>query len=67
MIDEINYMVIPGLVIVVDHGGAEASGRVDAGASDGDGGQMNHEHREPNWKWGQHLHLRSINNSYIYL
>jgi hypothetical protein len=49
------YVVIPGLVVVVDHGGAQAPGRVDAGAGDGDGGQVDHEHREPDWKRSQHL------------
>ena len=32
------YMVVPGFFTVVDHGGAEASSRVDSGAGDGNGG-----------------------------
>ena len=48
-------MVIPGLVLVVDHGGAEAPGRVDAGAGDGDRGQVDHEHGEPDGKRSKHL------------
>lgn len=50
------YLVVPGLIFAVDHGGAEAPGGVDAGASDGDGGQVNHEDGESDWKWRQHLH-----------
>ena len=49
------YVVIPGLVVVVDHGGAEAPGRVDAGAGDGDRGQVDHEHGEPDGKRSKHL------------
>jgi len=48
-------LVIPGLVLVVDHGGAEAPGRVDAGAGDGDRGQVDHEHGEPDGKRSKHL------------
>lgn len=48
-------MVIPGLVVVVDHGGAQAPGGVDAGAGDGDRGQVDHEHGEPDWKRSKHL------------
>ena len=48
-------MVIPGLVLVVDHAGAEAPGRVDAGAGDGDRGQVDHEHGEPDGKRSKHL------------
>ena len=50
------YLVIPGLVLVVDDRGSQAPGRVDAGAGDGDGGQVHHEHGEPNWEGSQHLH-----------
>lgn len=48
-------MVIPGLVVVVDHSSAKAPGRVDAGAGDRDRGQVDHEHREPDWKRSKHL------------
>ena len=48
-------MVIPWLVLVVDDGGAEAPGGVDAGAGDGDGGQVDHEHGEPDGERRQHL------------
>ena len=42
----------------VHDGGAEAPGRVDAGAGDGNGRQVNHEHREPNRQRHEHLHAR---------
>jgi hypothetical protein len=44
------YLVVPGLVLVVDDRGSQAPRRVDAGAGDGDGGQVHHEHGEPNWE-----------------
>nr|ACR37658.1 unknown [Zea mays] len=47
-------LVVPGLVLVVDDRGSQAPRRVDAGAGDGDGGQVHHEHGEPNRKRGQH-------------
>ena len=46
-------MVIPGMVPVVDDGSSKAPSRVDAGAGDGDGGQVDQEHCEPNWQWGK--------------
>lgn len=48
-------MVIPGFLLVVDHGGSETPGRVNAGAGDRDGGQVNHEHGKSNGKWSQNL------------
>ena len=54
-----SYVVTPCLV--VHDGGAEAPGRVDARAGDGDGRQVHHEHREPNRQRQQHLHTA---NSY---
>jgi hypothetical protein len=48
-------MVIPGMVPVVDDGSPKAPSWVDAGASDGDGGQMDQEHRKSNRKWGEDL------------
>uniref|UniRef100_A0A8R7UYD4 Uncharacterized protein n=1 Tax=Triticum urartu TaxID=4572 RepID=A0A8R7UYD4_TRIUA len=50
-------MVIPGMVPVVDDGSAKAPRWVDAGASDGDGGQVDQEHREPNRQRGQDLNM----------
>jgi hypothetical protein len=50
-------LVVPGLVVVVDDRGSQAPRRVDAGAGDGDGGQVHHEHGEPNWERSQHLHI----------
>jgi hypothetical protein len=49
------YVVIPWLVLVVDDGGAQAPGRVDAGAGDGDGGQVDHEHGEADGEGSQNL------------
>lgn len=51
-----NYLVIPCLVFVVDDGGPETPSRVDARSGDGDGSKVNHEHRESNGKWSQHLY-----------
>ena len=65
--DDGTYVVVPWLVLVVDDGGAEAPGGVDAGAGDGDGGQVDHEHGEPDGKRSKHLN--SITDSaarYIY-
>ncbi|BAT01305.1 Os07g0448600, partial [Oryza sativa Japonica Group] len=42
------------LAVVVDDGGAEAPRRVDAGAGDGDGRQVHHEHGEPDRQRRQH-------------
>ena len=44
-------MVIPGLAVVEHHRSAEASSWVNTGAGDRNGGQVNHEHGEPNWEW----------------
>jgi hypothetical protein len=52
-------VVIPGLVVVVDDSSAQAPGRVDAGAGDRDGGQVDHEHREPDWERSKHLNEQS--------
>lgn len=49
------HVVIPGMVPVVDDGSPKAPSWVDAGASDGDGGQVDQEHREPNRQRGEDL------------
>ncbi|KAG9159420.1 hypothetical protein Leryth_010973 [Lithospermum erythrorhizon] len=46
-------MVIPWLVLVVDQGSAKTPSRVDTGAGDGNGGQVNHENSKSNWKSGK--------------
>ncbi|GER51079.1 P-loop containing nucleoside triphosphatehydrolases superfamily protein [Striga asiatica] len=46
-----NPVVVPGLVLVVYHGGPETPGRVYSGAGDWDCRQVDHEHREPNRKF----------------
>jgi len=46
-------MVAPGVLPVVDDGSAKAPSWVDASASNGDGGKVDQEHREPNWQWGK--------------
>jgi hypothetical protein len=58
-------VVVPGLVLVVDDGGAQAPGRVDAGAGDGDGGQVHHEHGEADGEGSQNLQTnpKKINRS----
>jgi hypothetical protein len=46
---------------VVDDGSAEAPGRVDAGAGDGDDGEVDQEHCEPDWQRGKDLfHRQSV-------
>lgn len=50
-------MISPGLGLVVDDSSSEASSRVDSGAGDGDGGQVNHKHSKSNGEWGQNLHI----------
>ena len=50
------YLVAPGLAVVVHDGGAEAPRRVDPRAGDRDRGKVHHEHGEPNWEGSQHLH-----------
>lgn len=42
-------MVVPCVLLVVDDRGPKAPCRVDAGARDGDGGQVNEEDSETNW------------------
>nr|GMD01674.1 hypothetical protein CFOL_v3_27320 [Ipomoea batatas] len=54
--NEGTYVVIPGIVLVVDNGGSETPGRVDASSGNGDGGQVNQENRESNGERGQNLH-----------
>jgi hypothetical protein len=53
--DTYTYVVIPGLVLVVDDCSSQAPRWVDASAGDGDGGNVNHENSESNWERGQHL------------
>uniref|UniRef100_A0A8R7Q183 Uncharacterized protein n=1 Tax=Triticum urartu TaxID=4572 RepID=A0A8R7Q183_TRIUA len=50
-------LLVPRLLVVVHHGGPEAPGRVDAGAGDGDGGEVHDEHREPDGQRRQHGHV----------
>ena len=51
------YMVIPCVVFVVDNGSPKTPGWVNTSSCDGDGGQMNQEHRKPNGKWSQNLQI----------
>lgn len=55
ILDFFTDVVIPRFVFVVDDSGSETPSRVDASASDWDGGQVNHEHGKSNWKWSQNL------------
>ena len=55
ILEEHMYLITPCLAVVVDDGGAEAPRRVDAGAGDGDGRQVHHEHGEPDRQRRQHL------------
>ena len=47
-------MAVPPVRAVVDDGGAEAPGGVDAGAGDGDGGEVHEEDGEADGQRGQH-------------
>ena len=55
--NHVAYMVTPGFVVVVDDSSSKTTSRVDTGASDGDCGKVNHEHREADWKGCQYLHI----------
>lgn len=50
-----NYLVIPGFLFVIDDSSAETPSWVDTGASDRDGGEVNHEHSKPDGEWCQNL------------
>ena len=56
------HVVRPGMVLVVNDGGAKAPRRVDAGAGDRDGGQVDQEHREPDWERGKDLFIPQRNH-----
>lgn len=49
------HMDTPSLLVIVDDGSPQAASGVNAGSRQGDGGQMNHEHGEPNGQRRQHL------------
>lgn len=48
-------MVAPYVLFVVNDGSSKTPGWVDAGSSDGDGGQMNQKYRKPNGERSQNL------------
>ena len=48
-------MIIPGLVLVVDHSSSETPGRVNTGSGDRNGGKMNHENSKSNGERCQNL------------
>ena len=50
-------MVIPSSLLVVDDGRTQTPRRIDAGSGDGDGGQMNQEHREADGQRRQHRNM----------
>ena len=51
-------LIIPGLLVVEDDCGSQAPGRVDTGAGDGDGRQVDHEDGEADWEGSQHLEAK---------
>jgi hypothetical protein len=53
------YMIIPGLVFVIDHSSTKAPSRVDASTSDWYCGKVNHEYCKSNWKGSQYLYILS--------
>jgi hypothetical protein len=50
-------LVLPNLSLVDDDGRPQAPGRVDAGASDGDGGEVHHEHSEADRQRRHHWNM----------
>lgn len=55
------------MCFVVDDGSTKTSCRVDAGASDGNGGQVDEEDSKPNWQGSKDLHQICSNKLSIYL
>lgn len=53
-------MVVPCVISVVNNGSSKTPGRVDAGSSDGDGGQMNQKYCKPNGERSQKLKHKRI-------
>ncbi|GER28706.1 MiaB-like protein [Striga asiatica] len=49
------YLIVPCLVLPVNHGSPKAPCRVYSGSGDRDRGQVDHEHGKPNGKWRQDL------------
>ena len=50
-------MVIPSSLLVVDDGRTQTPCRIDVSSGDGDGGQMNQEHREADGQRRQHRNM----------
>jgi len=63
--DVFTHMIRPGMVLVVNDGGAKAPRWVDAGAGDGDGGQVDQEHRESDWERGKDLFIHPTKKSSV--
>lgn len=60
------YVIIPRVKLsVVDDCGTKTPSRVDTGASNGDGGQVNQEHGEPNGQGCQDLQHSFVSNTVI--
>eukprot|EP00252_Welwitschia_mirabilis_P017408 TRINITY_DN3858_c0_g1_i1.p2 TRINITY_DN3858_c0_g1~~TRINITY_DN3858_c0_g1_i1.p2 ORF type:complete len:218 (-),score=-17.16 TRINITY_DN3858_c0_g1_i1:266-919(-) len=53
-----NPLVIPGLLVAVDHRSAETPRRVDTSAGYRNRRQVNHKNRKPYWKRSQNRHMR---------
>jgi len=53
------YLVMPGLLVVVDNSSSKTPSRVDASSCDWDGGQVNHEHSKSNWERSQYLLIKN--------
>ncbi|KAG9158527.1 hypothetical protein Leryth_016173 [Lithospermum erythrorhizon] len=49
------YVVVPGVILVVDDGSSKTTGWVDAGSSNRDGGQVNQEHCKSDGERSQKL------------
>jgi hypothetical protein len=60
------YVVIPDFAIVVDYSSSKAPSWVDTSSSDGDGGQVHHEHSEPNRKRSQNLRADKHENHILW-
>lgn len=57
----VTYMAVPCMAFVVDDGGSEAAGRVDASSGDGYGRQMNEENSKPDGERSQNLQHTYLN------
>ena len=58
---KVTYMLIPNFFVVEDHSSTKTPSWVNTSTSDGDGGQVYHEHSKPDRKWSQNLQVTNTN------